>query len=194
MKREILDPHWANDKKDQILCKFRFEDGSVMNASIMDTVDGNPDWKEVMDKYGVKGIDKITNQIIQNRKKRRDIAHQRQKEKEERIKNEELFNLKLKAFEMDEVRQSRETKLKSKIRRSQSEFEVQVWTSVLLLKEYDKSNMESENAPKPEVPVKEVSVKEETPAPKKVGRPKKTSTKKTNKVTLIDNINDVKEK
>ena len=42
---------------------------------------------------------------------------------------------------MEEVRQSRETKLKSKIRRSQSEFEVQAWTSVLLLKEYDKSTM-----------------------------------------------------
>lgn len=192
MKREILDPHWANEKKDQILCKFKFEDGSVMNASIMDTADGNPDWTEVMSKYGVKGVDKITNQIIQNRKKRRDVELQRQKEKNERRKNEELFNLKLKAFEMEEVRQSRETKLKSKIRRSQSEFEVQAWTSVLLLKEYDKSVMENENVTKSEVITEEVAVTEEKPAPKKRGRPKKATTKKTNKVTLVDTVNNDK--
>jgi len=192
MKREILDPHWANEKKDQILCKFKFEDGSVMNASIMDTADGNPDWTEVMSKYGVKGVDKITNQIIQNRKKRRDVELQRQKEKNERIKNEELFNLKLKAFEMEEVRQSRETKLKSKIRRSQSEFEVQAWTSVLLLKEYDKSIMESENGTKSEVITEKVAVTEEKPDTKKRGRPKKATAKKTNKVTLVDTINNDK--
>jgi len=192
MKREILDPHWANEKKDQILCKFKFEDGSVMNASIMDTADGNPDWAEVMSKYGVKGVDKITNQIIQNRKKRRDVELQRQKEKNERIKNEELFNLKLKAFEMEEVRQSRETKLKSKIRRSQSEFEVQAWTSVLLLKEYDKSIMESENGTKSEVITEKVAVTEEKPDTKKRGRPKKATAKKTNKVTLVDTINNDK--
>ena len=192
MKREILDPHWANEKKDQILCKFKFEDGSVMNASIMDTADGNPDWTEVMSKYGVKGVDKITNQIIQNRKKRRDVELQRQKEKNERIKNEELFNLKLKAFEMEEVRQSRETKLKSKIRRSQSEFEVQAWTSVLLLKEYDKSIMENENVTKSEVITEKVAVTEEKPDTKKRGRPKKATAKKTNKVTLVDTINNDK--
>ena len=192
MKREILDPHWANEKKDQILCKFKFEDGSVMNASIMDTADGNPDWAEVMSKYGVKGVDKITNQIIQNRKKRRDVELQRQKEKNERIKNEELFNLKLKAFEMEEVRQSRETKLKSKIRRSQSEFEVQAWTSVLLLKEYDKSIMESENGTKSEVITEKVAVTEEKPDTKKRGRPKKATAKKTNRVTLVDTINNDK--
>ena len=191
MKREILDPHWANNKKNQILCKFKFEDGSIMNASIMDTADGNPDWKEIMTKYGVKGVDKITEKIIENRRKKNSIDRQRQKERDERRKNEELFNLKLKAFEMEEVRQSRETKLKSKIRRSQSEFEVQAWTSVLLLKEYDKSIMESENETKPKIITEEV-VTEEKPAPKKRGRPKKAITKKTNKVTLVDTINNDK--
>lgn len=192
MKREILDPHWANNKKNQILCKFKFEDGSIMNASIMDTADGNPDWKEIMAKYGVKGVDKITEKIIENRRKKNSIDRQRQKEKDERRKNEDLFNLKLKAFEMEEVRQSRETKLKSKIRRSQSEFEVQAWTSVLLLKEYDKSIMESENETKPKVITEEVVVTEEKQAPKKRGRPKKATTKKTNKVTLVDTINNDK--
>jgi len=192
MKREILDPHWSNNKKNQILCKFRFEDGSVMNASIMDTADGNPDWKEIMTKYGVKGVDRITKKIIQNRRKKDSVARQRKKEKDERRKNEELFNLKLKAFEMEEVRQSRETKLKSKIRRSQSEFEVQAWTSVLLLKEYDKSIMESENETKPKIITEEVVVTEEKPAPKKRGRPKKATTKKTNKVTLVDTVNNDK--
>ena len=191
MKREILDPHWANNKKNQILCKFRFEDGSIMNASIMDTADGNPDWKEIMTKYGVKGVDKITEKIIENRRKKNSIDRQRQKERDERRKNEELFNLKLKAFEMEEVRQSRETKLKSKIRRSQSEFEVQAWTSVLLLKEYDKSIMESENETKPKI-IKEEVLTEEEQAPKKRGRPKKATTKKTNKVTLVDTINNDK--
>ena len=47
--RTIKNPHWTNDKKNQIHCEFHYENGPIVNACVSDTKDGNPDWKEIFD-------------------------------------------------------------------------------------------------------------------------------------------------
>ena len=59
-------------------------------------------------------------------KKQRDVEHARAR------KLEELFNYKLEIFETEEIKDSKNRKLKAKIRRAKSKVEVNLWAMKLL--------------------------------------------------------------
>ena len=54
--RTIKNPHWTNDKKNQIHCEFHYENGPIVNACVSDTKDGNPDWKEIFDTFDMTSV------------------------------------------------------------------------------------------------------------------------------------------
>ena len=137
MTREILEPRWANDSKTKVHCVFKYDDGRVLKAIVQDTAEGNPDWKEIFEKYSTDELDKNTEQLM----KRIDQV-QREKERAETLKNESIFNAKLEAFTIEEIKNSKNTKLKSKIRRAKSMMEVTAYTSLLLMLEYEKNKKE----------------------------------------------------
>ena len=137
MKREIKHPVWKNEEKTQVLCIFEYEDGGQFEAVVSDTAEGNPDWYEIMELYTIEKIDELTQQLEEDRKKRRDEKAQYHKDSEERQKNEALFACKLEAFEIPEVRESKNRELKSKIRKAKSIVEVQSYTTILIMKELE---------------------------------------------------------
>lgn len=164
MNRTIKDVRWANDRKSQIFCKFHYEDGRIVEAYITDTDQGNPDWKEIMETFGPKVLDENTQVYLRNINKKRDFERQRQKEREEVMKNEMLFNAKLEAFSMEEIKGSKNTELKSKIRKAKSLMEIQTYSSALVTMEL----MKNEKAPEATEPTEEPETK-----------PKRKYTKKT---------------
>ena len=137
MSRKILNPRWMNDSKTQIVCEFVYDDGKRYKAYVSNTEDGNPDWIEIMDTYGSEHLDKVTKEYLDDIKKKRDFDQQRRKEMAETRTNEMLFNAKLEAFSIEEVRNSQNRDLKSKIRKAKSITEVHAFTTLLLQKEYD---------------------------------------------------------
>jgi hypothetical protein len=58
--RQILEPYWASNLKNQIVCKFRYVDGQEVIASVSQTTEGNPDWDEIFQKFTVEEIDANT--------------------------------------------------------------------------------------------------------------------------------------
>lgn len=137
MKRKIEQPFYTNTERNQISCIFEFADGSRAQAMVnkMNGDDVNPDWSEIIESFGVDDIEQRTKEVIEL-----DIA--RQKEGlagEKRQFEEHLFNLKLEIFEIPEIKASKNTKLKSKIRRAKKPLEVQLWAGVLLKTEWDSS-------------------------------------------------------
>ena len=161
MKRKIEQPFYTNTERNQISCIFEFADGSRAQAMVnkMNGDDVNPDWSEIIESFGVDDIEQRTKEVIEL-----DVA--RQKEGlagEKRQFEEQLFNLKLEVFEIPEIKASKNTKLKSKIRRAKKPLEVELWAGVLLKSEWDISIAEE---PKP------------APVAKKEPVTKKPSTKK----------------
>lgn len=126
-----------NEEKTQIKCIFEYEDGGQFEAVVSDTAEGNPDWEEIMETFGVQGVDETTEKLREDREKRLEVHKQRRKDEEERIKNEALFAAKLEAFEIEEIKNSKNRDMKAKIRKAKSIVEVQSYATILLMKELE---------------------------------------------------------
>jgi hypothetical protein len=140
MKREIKHPIWNNEEKTQVKCLFEYEDGGTFEAVVSDTEEGNPDWHEIINTFSSAGIDENTEKLLADREKRKEEHKQWKKDNEEREKNEALFACKLEAFEIPEIRESKNRELKAKIRKAKSIVEVQSYATILLMKELENAD------------------------------------------------------
>ena len=139
---------WENDEKDDLSCILELEDDAerqtrqVMRLKKFDK-DGNPnpDFEEVVEVLG----DELITQNTEDRKKRkaaekeereiRDLEHRKAR------KMEELFNYKMEAFEVEEIKNCKDRKLKGKLRRAKSKIEVDLYAIMI----FQKSLEEEEN-------------------------------------------------
>jgi len=116
MKRKILDPIWGNDEKTQILCRFELENGSIHEVSVVNTLEGNPDWVEILNTFTIEEIDNNTEKEIE--------FQQNQMAEEEQFRanqeSEFIFEEKVKLFDSEPIQNSTQTKLKKKLRQSDS--------------------------------------------------------------------------
>lgn len=139
LPRKILNPRWLNVEKTHVMCEFSYEGGPVVTAAVMDTEEGNSDWKEIMSSFTQEEIDKNTTDFIANDQKKKSenekLEKQRREEHHQTMKNEALFAAKLEAFEIEEVKNSKNRKLKTAIRKAQSIIEVNAYTTILLMNE-----------------------------------------------------------
>lgn len=133
MKREIKFPYWSRDDRTQVVCQFHYEDGTVLEASVMDTEEGNPDWKEIMETFTIEEIDETTNRMKEEAAEQQEKQRKEDEERKERMKTDALFAMKLEAFEIPLVRESKNRELKAKIRKSQNAVEVNAYTTILLM-------------------------------------------------------------
>lgn len=137
MQRTITNPHWTNNARTILAATFRYEDGRVVTAS-MSANDNNPDYTEILNTFDTGTIEANTRSNINKVAVDKKRKEEQQKAMEEKAQQEALFAAKLKAFEIDEILNSDNREMKSKIRRASSEFEVTAYASVLLLLEYQK--------------------------------------------------------
>lgn len=139
---------WENDEKDEMSCILELEDDAerqtrqVMRLKKFDK-DGNPnpDFEEVVEVLGEELItqnteDRKTRNLQKKRKKKfviLNIAKGR--------KMEELFNYKMEVFEVEEIKNCKDRKLKGKLRRAKSKIEVDLYAIMI----FQKSLEEEEN-------------------------------------------------
>jgi hypothetical protein len=135
MHREIKNPRWMNDRKTTIACEFHYSDGRIGQAAVTNTEEGNPDWIEIIETFGVEELDRATEEYNERVRVRKETEEQRRKEQFETAKNEMLFNAKLESFMIDEVKNSKNAAMKSRIRKAKSITEVIAFTSALLMSE-----------------------------------------------------------
>ena len=135
VKRAIEEPYYCDPTKKQIGCKFKYEDGREFNVVVSDTVEGNPDWKELIETFTDEEIQANTDVILERSRREADTRERIDKENSEKMKSDILFQCKLEAFEIEEVKNSADRDLKSKIRKSKNLTEVQAYTAALIMKE-----------------------------------------------------------
>jgi len=135
--RQILEPYWASNLKNQIVCKFKYADGREVVASVSQTDEGNPDWDEIIQKFTMEEIDANTAAGVQRHEENRLKRQMEQQRQADNFRREALFMAKSDAFEIDLVRTSTNTELKSKLRKAASIMEVTLLASIIALDNYN---------------------------------------------------------
>jgi hypothetical protein len=138
--RTIQKPYWATPEKDRVICELHYDDGRILTATISDTAEGNPDWHELMNTIGTSVIDENTANMQAQLNERKEQEQLRKKENEDKMKGDVIFGAKLEAFEIPEIKASKDRVLKSKIRKATTLAQVQAYSSVLVMKELEKGD------------------------------------------------------
>lgn len=138
MKRTIKNPYWGNDQKTQVICEFHFENGPIQTAAVSQTKEGNPDWQEIFTKFTPEEIDKLTEGALAEAREEHERRKQIERDDIERMKVDALFQAKLDAFEIDIIKNSKNRKLKSRIRKAKTLIEVTAFASALITLENEK--------------------------------------------------------
>jgi len=138
-RRWMDNAFWETEEKKELNCILEMEDdmGRVTRQQMLlarQDRDGNTNelFSEVVDALGEELIDKETIDRVERKaaeaeeEKQRDLEHQKAR------KLEKLFNYKLEAFEVEEIKNSKNRKLKAKLRRAKSKIEVDMYSIMIL--------------------------------------------------------------
>ena len=146
---------WETGEKELLNCILEMEDDvgrvtrQVMKLKKTDN-DGNPnpDFEEVVEAVTEAVIDENTEERRVRKKREADEEKQKQLEHAKARKLEQLFNYKLEAFEVEEIKNSKNRPLKSKLRRAKNKVEVDLYAMMILMEEIKKAEEESETTSK----------------------------------------------
>jgi len=138
---------WENDQKDDMSCILELEDDAgrqtrqVMRLKKFDKDgDPNPDFEEVVEVLGEELIDKNTEERHTRKKAEKEEKRIREVEHAKARKMEELFNYKMEAFEVEEIKNCKDRKLKGKLRRAKSKIEVDMYAIMIFQKSLEEEN------------------------------------------------------
>jgi hypothetical protein len=128
-------PYWSNKDAKHIIVTIVHPDGRRHLASIMDKDGSNPDYQRIMEEFTIEQIDENTEEGLKRRNENVRRSMERREAEAARAKQEALFGSKLEAFEIAEIKNSKDTEYKKLIRRAKSPMEVSAFTTLLLDKE-----------------------------------------------------------
>ena len=137
MEKEILEPYWSSNLKNQVVCKFKYPDGSIVTASVSQTDEGNPDWNAIFEKFTIKQVDEATAERVKRHEQVKLTQQMEEQRRMDNMRREVLFMAKSDAFEVDLVRTSKNTALKSKLRKAASVMEVTLLASIIAMENYN---------------------------------------------------------
>ena len=138
-KRWMDNAFWETEEKKELNCILELEDdvGRVTRQQMFLRrleKDGSENelFNEVVDAVGVERIDTETEQRVVRKKAQVGEDKIREEEHQKARKLEKLFNYKLEAFEVEEIKNSKNRKLKAKLRRAKSKIEVDMYSIMIL--------------------------------------------------------------
>ena len=142
---------WETSEKQMVNCILELEDDvgrvsrQVMKISKTDIHgNANPDFDEVVSSVTEEVIDKNTKERVERKKAEQEEEKQREIEHLKARKLEELFNYKLEIFEIPEIKETKNRKLKSKLRRSKNKIEANLFAMMILAEELERKEQSGE--------------------------------------------------
>ena len=138
-KRWMDNAFWETEQKNELNCILELEDdvGRVTRQQMFlrrfeKNGDENELFNEVVDALGEVRIDEETEARVVRKKAEAEESKIREDEHNKARKLEKLFNYKLEAFEVEEIKNSKNRKLKAKLRRAKSKIEVDMYSIMIL--------------------------------------------------------------
>lgn len=141
-------PFWKNEDKTEAMSIFVIEhdDGRIERKQqpVVKMINGkrNPLWTQLMEQIGPNKIDENTRIRKEEKARQHEENVLRQSGRDRSAELEHLFGLKLKAFEIKEIRESSDKKLRAKLRASKSELEMTAWMAAIFLKSVEEPSEE----------------------------------------------------
>ena len=93
--------------------------------------------EEILDQNSTEEIDEFTEQRLERHKNQREATIKKQQDQNEAKRLEDLFNYKLQTFEIPEIKESTNRKLKAKIRKAKNVVEMSAYATILLMEKYN---------------------------------------------------------
>lgn len=142
-KRRWLDnSFWHNEEKEVAEAILSITDSEGREITQVLTVrkfdaegNVNPDWEELLEQVGEEKIDENTEERRVRKAQEREVEEQERKANQKARDLEELFDAKIKILEIDEIKNTENKKLKSKLRRSKSILEMNVYAQLIMMEE-----------------------------------------------------------
>lgn len=102
----------------------------------------NPDWTSIMEQLGEDTIEANTQKRVakKNSDREKHMLHQQEVAKAKSL--EELFNYKLKAFEVEDIKDSKNRPLKAKLRKAKNIVEVNVFATMIIMEKMNEAEQE----------------------------------------------------
>ena len=133
---------WHNDEKEMAEAILCITDESGREITQVVTVrkfdvngNDNPDFKELMEEVGEEKIDANTAERRERKSKEKEIEEQRRKAEEQAKELELLFDAKIKILEIDTIKNTSNKTLKSKLRRSKNQVELNMYAQLIMMEE-----------------------------------------------------------
>ena len=98
-------------------------------------MDNNPDFNEAIEQLTVETLDKNTNERLEKKQREAKGKALREQQKAKQKQLSVLFDAKLQAFEIDEIKNSKNRSLKAKLRKSRNVIEMQVYAQLIIKEE-----------------------------------------------------------
>ena len=131
------DAFWETAKKEILNCISIQQEGNKEIRKVWKTKKGEDIFEAAVKFLGEEHINKNTEKRVkrkydENQAKKEAVASQKKA-----LQLEKLFNHKLEIFEIEEIKKSKNRKLKAKIRRSKSIPEVNIYAMLIMKEELD---------------------------------------------------------
>lgn len=100
---------------------------------VLPTGQPNPDFREIVSQVSIGKLDANTQERLDRHARERQERSDKEREAAKARELEKLFELKLKAFEIPDIKQSKNRALKSRLRKSKSELELQAYVTMIIM-------------------------------------------------------------
>lgn len=136
------DSFWENYDQNRIttVLTITHDDGKVTKQQL--TVnryttegDNNPDFNEIISEVGEETITQNTNERNKKKEAQRAEEEQRRIEVQKAEELQKLFEAKIQAFEIEDIKNSKNRLLKSKLRKAKNMVEVNIYSMMIVMEE-----------------------------------------------------------
>jgi hypothetical protein len=95
----------------------------------------NPDFQEILDQIGEEKITENTTKRNEKKVAEREMQEQRRREQEKAVALQKLFDAKIAAFEIDDIKNSKNRELKAKLRKAKNQVEVNIYSMMIVMEQ-----------------------------------------------------------
>ena len=128
----IKDAFWETPSKELLNCISEHKEGFKDVRQVHKLKRGDPLFDECVEELTKEFIDKNTDERVNRKFKEQEQQRELEINKRKAERLEKLFNYKLETFEVEDIKESKNRILKSKLRRAKSIPEVNLWALKIL--------------------------------------------------------------
>ena len=126
------DPIWKDKENRRMVARRLTGTGEYAVVHIDASGGVNQDYDEILETFGEEKLDELTAKHKEEQIRQEQIHRERVEADQTRRKQETLFNMKLEAFEIEEIKNSQNRDLKKRLRKAKSPIEIQAFATLLI--------------------------------------------------------------